>query len=248
MVDSDVLKVHCAHHRAGTGWFEQVLGTITRGRGGLFLAVNDPLDAAVAPNVTCLFFNHANHFDPAMLGGREYRGSHMIRDPRDMAVSGYFYHLWSPEPWLHDPLPTLGGKTYQEHLNSLSKDDGLLVEIRRVVDHEVPPLVGWNYDQPEFLELRYEQVIADEGAWFSSVFGHWGFDDSETADALKVAESLSFQRRTGRRPGQVEEREHLRSGATGQWRDHFSDVHREVFKESAGEALITLGYEHDMDW
>ncbi len=80
------------------------------------------------------------------------------------------------------------------------------------------------------------------------VFQHWGPDASETADALRVVGNESFQRRTGRRRGQIEERTHLRSGAAGQWQAHFSHVHREVFKELAGDALLTLGYEHDLDW
>lgn len=33
----------------------------------------------------------------------EYRGSHFIRDPRDLVVSGYYYHLWTREAWCMDP-------------------------------------------------------------------------------------------------------------------------------------------------
>ena len=33
----------------------------------------------------------------------------MIRDPRDVIVSGYFYHQWTDEPWANEPRPELGG-------------------------------------------------------------------------------------------------------------------------------------------
>ena len=31
-------------------------------------------------------------------------------------------------------------------------------------------------------------------------------------------------------------------------KDHFTDEHRRVFKETSGQALIRMGYEKDNDW
>ncbi len=40
----------------------------------------------------------------------------------------------------------------------------------------------------------------------------------------------------------------FRKGKTGEWKKYFSPETRRVFKEIAGELLITLGYEKDFDW
>ena len=40
----------------------------------------------------------------------------------------------------------------------------------------------------------------------------------------------------------------FRSGKTGGWRDEFSPHHIELCKEKLGLALITAGYEKDLDW
>jgi len=38
------------------------------------------------------------------------------------------------------------------------------------------------------------------------------------------------------------------SGLIGRWRERFTDAHKKMFKEHAGQILIELGYEKDMDW
>ncbi len=65
---------------------------------------------------------------------------------------------------------------------------------------------------------------------------------------MAIADRHSFRHRTGRHTGQVAEGAHLRSGATGQWVEHFTDAHRRVFKELAGEQVVALGYETGLDW
>ena len=37
-------------------------------------------------------------------------------------------------------------------------------------------------------------------------------------------------------------------GMIGRWRERFTDEHKDIFKEHAGQVLIQLGYETDMDW
>ena len=40
----------------------------------------------------------------------------------------------------------------------------------------------------------------------------------------------------------------FRSGKTGEWRKYFSAEHVKLFKKYAGNTLITLGYEKDLNW
>lgn len=109
-------------------------------------------------------------------------------------------------------------------------------------------MVRWDYDQREFLELRYEDVIADEAATFERVFGHYGLDESAAERGLAVVEAASFRNVAGRQVGDVAERSHLRSGRPGEWREHLSAAHIERMKELAGDGLIALGYEQSLDW
>jgi hypothetical protein len=40
----------------------------------------------------------------------------------------------------------------------------------------------------------------------------------------------------------------FRSGKTGGWREHFTDEHKKLFKEVAGDLLVKLRYEKTNDW
>jgi hypothetical protein len=40
----------------------------------------------------------------------------------------------------------------------------------------------------------------------------------------------------------------FRKGVSGEWRQHFTQAHVSMFKECAGDLLIKLGYETDLNW
>ena len=40
----------------------------------------------------------------------------------------------------------------------------------------------------------------------------------------------------------------FRSGKTGGWKEHFTEVHKRLFKDVAGDLLVKLGYEKDNNW
>jgi hypothetical protein len=40
----------------------------------------------------------------------------------------------------------------------------------------------------------------------------------------------------------------FRSGKTGGWAQHFTEEHKKLFKDVAGDLLVRLGYEKDNDW
>ena len=176
-----------------------------------------------------------------------YVGSHIIRDPRDMIVSGYFYHLWTTEQWAHLPRPEHGGRTYQEHLSSLDRHDGLLAEIQNTAPR-VRRMLEWDYHNPRFLELKYEDVIENEEAAFTAIFDKYGFDEKSIERSVQIAAGFSFTRKTGRSIGAVQEGSHTRSGKSGQWVEYFEEEHKVAFVETLGDALIQLGYEESNDW
>jgi hypothetical protein len=185
--------------------------------------------------------SNSGKFDTTLAGGRAFRGSHVIRDPRDLVVSGYEYHLVTTEPWVLVPQRHLGGISYQEYLRSLDPHDGLTAEIEWLASGTAKDLSEWNYNQKEFIELRYEDVLADESTAFERLFHWYGFNDSAVAFGMDTVERLSLKH-GGAKPT------HVRSGAPGEWATRFTPEHTARFKELTGDLVVDLGYETDSDW
>jgi len=165
-----------------------------------------------------------------------------------MVVSGYHYHLWTEEEWARVPRDEYDGKSFQEALNEVGKKRGMILEMERFCGEDLQDMLRWKYDDPAFMELKYEDVIADEASHFDALFRHYGFHEDAIEVGLEVAEYYSFQNLSGRSFGEVEEQSHLRSGRTSQWEDHFDEELKSRFKELAGDAVVQLGYEEDNHW
>jgi hypothetical protein len=233
--------VHCSHHKVGTVWFQQVISSVLR-HYGLRLGVVEVWNEKPAANWDGVFYEHAHHFHRRDFAERAIRGTHMVRDPRDVIVSAFHYHLWSEEAWLHEPRADLGGQTYQQHLNALPRDEALAAEIRRCAGTSIKDMAQWDYDQPEFLELRYETVFGDEYATFARVFEHYGFTPDAVEWSARKADAFSFANRAGR-ARRSDGKSHLRSGTPGGWRETFGPEHVALFDEVAPGVLAKLGYE-----
>ncbi|MEH6559629.1 MAG: sulfotransferase domain-containing protein [Oceanicoccus sp.] len=191
-----------------------------------------------------------------------YRGSHFVRDPRCLVVSGYHYHLWTEESWcknvpfnwegmVHHPyfkkyvepdetkFPKL--QTYQQYLNSLDKERGMVVEMlwRRT---QFAHMKSWNYNNPNIMELKYEDIIGNEVEVFRQLFEHYGFSDQLVKAGLKHCDSLSLKN------SKKSKTSHTRSGSSKQWLKEFSAEHRGVFNGLYPELPVQLAYEQDDSW
>jgi hypothetical protein len=233
-----VLVVHCAHHKAGSVWFRKVVMAVVAHYG---LRKEEGKRRPLDPEADVAFYNDAGTFDPEQIGARPFRGTHLVRDPRDMVVSGYEYHLTTTEPWALRPDPRFGGLSYQEHLRSLDPHAGLRAEIAWQASGTAAAMARWDYGRPEFLELHYEDAVDDERATFERLFRWYGFDDAAVAVGLDAVDRFTLKQ-GGALSG------HVRSGIPGEWRTRFDPDHRAYFQELTGDLLVRLGYEASPDW
>ncbi|MFZ0664298.1 MAG: sulfotransferase domain-containing protein [Acidimicrobiales bacterium] len=182
------------------------------------------------------------HFPAEQFSERSFKGTHIIRDPRDVLVSAYFYHLRTDEQWVHKARPKWGGRSYQELLRSLNTRDGIFTELERLSRLEFKDLKTWAYDNPEILELRYEDVLANEHSMMERIFRHYGFTDAAVAQSADIAARFSLN------SPMTKLDPHVRSGLPGQWREVLEPDHVERFKELTGDLVVRLGYESTNDW
>jgi hypothetical protein len=161
-----------------------------------------------------------------------------------MIVSGYFSHRYSHgtasawgENWL---------RPYRAKLDGLSKEAGLNSEIR--LGHSLGPMARWNYDDPDVLEVKFEDLVESPLEGFSRVFNSLQLEfDPQTLE--KILEDNTFKNVSGgRERGQEDARSHFRKGVSGDWKNHFSDENVALFKEKWGSLLVQLGYEKDDNW
>jgi Sulfotransferase domain len=93
----------------------------------------------------------------------------------------------------------------------------------------------------------YEKLLAEGPTVARDLFRFLGLPHD---DALlsNLIERSSFKFYAGRESGQEDRKRFYRKGVAGDWKNHFSDEDKQVFKEIAGDLLIRLGYEQDTNW
>jgi hypothetical protein len=95
-------------------------------------------------------------------------GVHVVRDPRDVLVSGYFSHKNShpTERW-----PEL--EEHRKTLLTLPKEKGLLKEIEFSRPF-LEAMRSWDYDQDHILELKMEVLTRNPDRQFRRLLDHLG--------------------------------------------------------------------------
>ena len=227
------------HHKTGTVWMMKIFIQICLKFGWNFFSEKQEK----LPRDFDIFFQDHSLFDLNDLQ-MEYRGLHLIRDPRDRIVSGCFYHQKSQEKWLHIKKDEFGGLTYQEKINSYdSLDDQIMFEMNNAGLWDIQQMLNWNYTNPAFYEVKYEDLILDENLFlFHNIFTFLGFPGKGIPEILRIAYDNSLF------SGNLEKSIHIRSGEPRQWEKYFKHSHKIRFLELFDDALIKLEYERNDDW
>jgi len=163
----------------------------------------------------------------------------IFRDPRDVVVSHVFYVTDMEALHVH-----------HEYYQSLPDFDARLkVSIlgRPEADVEFPdiagrfaPYLGW-LDQPGVMKIHFEDLIHDRAGTLDRISAHLLERAPLRASRGVILEALESSINPKRSPT-------FRSGKTGEWKKHFTDEHKKIFKEAAGDLLVQLGYEQDHNW
>jgi hypothetical protein len=195
------------------------------------------------PELASIYFGH-DGVVPPNIPAVLFRGLHLIRDPRDVILSGVSYHAHSDESWLHQPQPQFGGRSYQQQLNSLDEIGRFRMELERSAATSIDEMRTWNYQDDRFFELKYEGLFEDEDDKLArAALTFLSFDERDMVSALGAFHDHSLR-------GKLipADHRHIRSGRPRQWRDQYRRIHGEMFLDQLGDCLLELGYERDHSW
>lgn len=211
-------------------------------------------------------FHHAVRTE-FLAGLEETRSIYLYRDPRDIITTHYHRLKYDTGAGGYDELKKLGkddlmmqvieGYEYMHPQRDFFGRGPSLAEMVKnfcAID-ACDNVYGLRYEE---IRYRPREAYRDLLAWL-------GLDQVNLIDLNdglldEVIDMGTFRHQSD---GQIEEGREathifedgspiigrgLRRGISGDWKNHFSPAVKQKFKEIAGEALVELGYEKDLDW
>jgi hypothetical protein len=243
--------IHCSYHKCLTVYFGRVMNALFNrslpwSRG--YRHYNSHLEA---------FYEGFRRHRIASVNNRvldlerlgRFRISRFIRDPRDLVVSGYFYHKRGAEDWLHIDSPTetdwyfangrvpeglrAAGGSFAKYLQALPEEDGLLAELEFRKYH-FASMAEWPMTHPDIITFRYEDIVGEESAIFTRILSFYGLSAVERTLGTWFARRYAIARRS--------DDPHVRDPRGGQWRTHFTPRITQAFDRQYAGLIAHLGY------
>jgi hypothetical protein len=164
----------------------------------------------------------------------------VYRDPRDVLVSQVFFatdmHEQHGMHEFYKSLPDFGERL-KIAITGIDQDGLYMVNVKQ----RFASVFEW-LEQPHVMCIRFEDLVNHRDATLSAM--------------LDEVESIGYKIPTPRNEavsilaGAIQPRKShtFRSGKTGGWRVHFTEEHKNLFKDVAGDLLVKLGYEKGNDW
>ena len=163
----------------------------------------------------------------------------IFRDPRDVVISHVFYVTDMEARHVHhgyyQSLPDFNARL---KVSILGRPDAG-IEFPNIADR-FEPYLGW-LNRPEVLTIHFEDLIHARAATLTSIMDHLLSRVPLQAPRQLILDSLEASINPTKSPT-------FRSGKTGEWKKHFTEEHKKIFKEVAGDLLVKLGYEKGREW
>jgi hypothetical protein len=163
----------------------------------------------------------------------------IFRDPRDVVVSHVFYVTDMEARHVHhDYYQSLPDFDARLRVSILGRED-TGIEFPNIANRFAPYL-GW-LNRDEVLSVHFEDLIENRITALNRIVDHFLARVPLQIDRQVILDSLTASINSKRSPT-------FRSGKTGEWRKYFTEEHKQMFKDIAGDLLVRLRYEKDDHW
>jgi hypothetical protein len=164
----------------------------------------------------------------------------IYRDPRDLLVSQVFFasdmHEGHGMHEYYKSLPDFGERL-KIAITGIDRDGLDMVNVKQRYEG----VFNW-LRQEHVMCIRFEDLINNRDATLDTML------DEVESTGYRIPVSREKALSILVKAIQPKKSHTFRSGKTGGWREHFTEEHKKLFKDVAGDLLMRLGYEKHNDW
>lgn len=217
-------RIFLSHHKCATSWLADLLHDFYVERHGQ-AGFRSHFSADYPEHQTDYAYLLFTNSDWNYLRTRVPRAIHVIRNPLAIVVSSYFSHRNS-----HDDHGWPELTAQRARLQAASEAEGMLLTETFLSSTDgfypgaigpLAGLLGYDYDAPNLLTMRMEDLVAYPEVMLARAFAFFGEDMPAGIDAA-IARHAFRIKSGGREPGQVNPLSHYRSGNPFDWTNHLS--------------------------
>ena len=251
------------YHKCGTKLLGKVFLQLSLKYGWEFVSIAGSVDKT--PNADIVFFLHSQ-IDYNKLP-KKYIGIHMVRDPRDIIISGYLYHkrtaekwcvnknfqtekpivypqipnsqMYRTEQWKQDYIKSLEGQSYQEKINALNVEDAIIFEMNHYGKWTIEDMLKWDFEKVNCLELKFEDVMANYDEEMMKIFNHCNLSETQIKVAKAYADKEDMNKMSKK---DIDKNPHISSVKTKKWERYFSENHKIYFDRHFSEVIKKYKY------
>jgi hypothetical protein len=257
------------HHKVGTVLMSNVFRHMSSVLGWSSESVLGHREAR-NPMADVTLFGHGV---PAQLpGDPDLRVVHLVRDPREVLVSGYLYHLHTDEPWCVeippstppetigfplvpysqesrdrvwklDYLTSLRGRSYRDNLNRMDTTSGLQFELDHYARWTIEEMLRWTDAQDKrVLMVRFEDIMGSFDTCFDRIGRHLGLRTPERWLLQILARRQDLDRKSA---DEVRAMAHVHDPTPDRWKQYLTDDLTERIETRFDTGIRALGYGRD---
>lgn len=252
-----------SYHKCGTKLLGKVFHNLSLKYGWEYKSVAGYVDKV--PKSDVVFFLHSQtNYDNLP---EKYIGIHMVRDPRDIIISGYLYHkrtdeawcvnknfqtekqitypqvpnsqMYRPETWKKEYIKTLSGKSYQEKINSLNEEEAILFEMNHYGKWTIQDMLKWNFEATNCLEIKFEDLMKSYDFEMMKIFKYCNFSSSQIKAAKTFADRENLHKMSKK---DLKKNSHISSLKTNKWEKYFNKKTMGYFDKHFVEVLKKYNY------
>jgi sulfotransferase 6B1 len=166
----------------------------------------------------------------------------IYRDPRDQIVSTAFYNYDRPDLWPHWQKLKLSELITELIIDGKSMYNGFPPYDVTGINEFYRAYMGW-LKLPWVYSIKFEDLVGSSGG---------STQEEQYKKIQEIAHHLSLKLPSATIPEIAQalfgNSATFREGKIGAWKKYFTEEHKALFKSQAGQLLIDLGYEKDLNW